>query len=129
MDKTQALYSFWSGFDWPAIDEQSSYDEGTLEDLNIDFPYITFEVLTSDFGSEVSMTASLYDESTSWERITAKADEISAAIGRGGKILRISNGAVWIKRGSSFAQRMADDTKDNIRRIILTITAEFLTAE
>ena len=129
MTKAQALTSFWSSFGWSAIDELSAYDESTLEDLSISFPYITFEVLTSNFGNEVAMTASIYDESTSWKRITDKADEIAQAIGMGGKIIPVDGGAIWLKLGTPFTQRMKDDTKDNIRRIILNVTAEFLTAD
>jgi hypothetical protein len=35
---------------------------------------------------------------------------------------------VWIQRGIPFAQRMSDPTDDTIRRIVLQITAEFITS-
>lgn len=129
MDKAQALHEFWSSFQWQAVDEQSMYDDSTMENLNIDFPFIAYEVMTSNFNNEVMLTANLFDSSTSWDRITWKADEIAEAIGMGGKLIPIDGGAIWLKLGSPFATRMPDDSnKDNIRRIYLNVTAEFITA-
>ena len=41
MDKVQALHSFWASFGIPAIDEQSAYDEKTIEEMEITYPYIS----------------------------------------------------------------------------------------
>ena len=128
MNKAQALYSFWSSFNVPAIDEQSAYDEDVLKDLNIDFPYITYETATSNFDHEVALTASLWDRSTSWATITALADQIASYIGYGGKMLTIDGGYLWLKLGSPFAQRFPVDNDDNVRRITINITADYLTA-
>jgi len=128
MDKAQALYEFWNSFEVPAIDEQSAYDEDTLNDLNIDFPYITYETATSNFDNEVALTASLWDKSTSWERITELADAIADDIGYGGKVVRIDNGYVWLKLGSPFAQRFPVESNDSIRRITINYIADYLTA-
>lgn len=123
MDKAQAIHQFWSSFDLMAIDEQSAYDE------KIDLPdnYITYELQTSNFGDPISLTASLWYYSTSWKDITDKADEIARYIGYGGKIIAVDDGYIWIKLGTPFAQRMASE-QENYRRIILTITVDFLTA-
>lgn len=129
MNKAQALYAFWNSFDVPAIDEQSAYDEDTIEDLNIDFPYITYETATSSFDNEVALSANLWDKSTSWARITELADTISAEIGYGGKVIKIDNGYVWLKLGNPFAQRFPVDNADNVRRITINITADYLTAD
>lgn len=128
MDKAQALNSFWNSFDCTAIDEQSAYDEDTMEDMSIDFPYITYETATSNFDNEVALTANLWDKSTSWARITELADRIAEDIGYGGKILKLDNGYVWLKLRSPFAQRLPVDNNDNIRRILINITADYLTA-
>lgn len=42
MDKIEAINAFWNSFDIPAIDEQSAYDKPTLEQMQIDYPYITY---------------------------------------------------------------------------------------
>lgn len=129
MDKAQALHSFWSSFDLPAIDEQSAYDAGVLESLGYPSRYITYEVITSNLSTEpVALTASIWDRSTSWAFAQQKADEIAAAIGYGGKVVKIDGGYLWIKLGQPFAQRMADENNYDMRRIYLTISAEFLTA-
>lgn len=117
MDKEQALYSFWSGFNLPAYDETIAPEDAT-------FPRITYETSTDSFGTEIALTASLWYYSTSWADITKKAHEISAFIGMGGKVIKTNDGAIWIKRGTPFAQRMAD-SNDSLRRIVLNISAEF----
>ena len=124
MDKFQALQSFWSSFGIPA------YDENTVPtgDDAPAFPYITYDAVVSDLGTPVAMSASLWYYGTSWSQITAKLDDISFGIGRGGRLLPIDSGAVWIKKGTPFAQRM-NDSNDMIRRIFINITAEYLTAE
>ena len=123
MDKAQAIHQFWSSFDLTAIDEQSAYDE------KIDLPdnYITYELQTSNFGDPLSLTASLWYYTTSWKDITDKTDEIARYIGYGGKIIAVDGGYIWIKLGTPFAQRMATE-QENYRRIILSITVDFLTA-
>lgn len=128
MNKAEALHSFWSGFTWPAIDEQSSYDLQTLKDLGITDKYISYEVVTSNIGDDVGMTASLWHRSASWAEIQQKADEIAAYIGYGGKVVTIDGGYIWIKLGSPFAQRMLVDADYDWRRIYLNITAEFFSA-
>lgn len=123
-DKSQALHGFWSSFTLPA------YDESTVPtgDNAPAFPYITYNVVMDSLDSTVSLTASVWYRSSSWADITAKADEINNKIGNGGRIVPYDNGALWIKRGTPFAQRMADDSDDMIRRIYLNIEAEFLSA-
>ena len=123
MDKAQALHSFWSSFDLLAIDELSSYDES----MDLPSNYITYEVITSNIGESVALTASLWYNSTSWAAISQKADEIAQYIGYGGRLLVVDGGYLWIKLGSPFAQRMAVE-QDNIRRIVINISVDFLTA-
>ena len=124
MTKAAALYAFWSSFGLPA------YEETTVPtgDDAPSFPYITYQVITDSFGSDVALTASVWYRSESWLEINAKAEEIGAYIGRGGRLIPCSGGAIWLKRGSPFAQSMGDNADDMIRRKYLNITAEFITA-
>lgn len=124
MDKGQALHNFWSSFDLTAIDEQSAYDS----QMNLPDNYITYEVKTANFGNSVSLSASLWYRTTSWEEISQKADEIAEYIGWGGKIIPIDNGYIWIKLGNPFAQRMVVEKLDNIRRILMTVSVDYLSA-
>lgn len=128
MDKAQALHSFWSGFGWTAIDEQSAYDESTIEDLGVTDKYITYEVGTGNIGDPIALSASLWHRSTSWETISKKADEIAAYIGYSGRVLPVDGGYLWVKLGSPFARRMPVDADYDMRRIYLNISADFLTA-
>lgn len=123
MDKFQVLQTFWSSFGLPA------YDENTIPtgDDRPSLPYITYDVTVGSLGDFVAMSASLWYFGTSWSQITTKLSEIETEIGRGGKLIPIDNGAVWIKKGSPFAQRMSDEN-DMIRRIYINIIAEFVTA-
>lgn len=124
MDKFQALQSFWSSFGIPA------YDENTVPtgDNKPAMPYITYDAVVGNLGDYCAMSASLWYYGTSWSRITMKLAEITSAIGRSGKLIQIDDGAVWIKRGSPFAQRMSD-SNDLVRRIFINIVVEYITSD
>lgn len=124
MDKFQALHSFWSSFGIPAFDENTVPTGDTAPD----FPYITYEASAANFGLSVALTASIWYYGTSWSQITTKLAEITAKVGRGGYMLPVDGGTLWIKQGSPFAQRRSDPN-DMVRRIYLNVEAEFITAE
>ena len=121
----QTIHQFWSSFGLTAYDENSVPDGATL-------PYLTYEVNVDDITSgPVTMQASLWYRSMSWKEITEKSDEIRNHIGMGGVMIEHDSGAIWIKRGSTFSQRMAAgyldaDRDKTIRRIVLTINIEFI---
>ena len=119
LDKAQALNSFWSNFGLTA------YDENTVPD-GAQLPYITYEVATNSFDDgDVTLTASLWYFGRSWAEISQKADEIAQKIGFGGYTIKTDTGYLWIKRRTPFAQRMGDEN-ENIRRILLSISAEYI---
>lgn len=117
-NKEQALQSFWASFNIPA------YDESTVPD-GAELPYITYSVSINDFKVPVVMTANIWYKDTSWSDITAKYNEIADAIGIGGKMIPYEEGAIWLYKGSPFAQRVRDED-DMIRRIYLNIEAEYI---
>lgn len=119
MNKIQALHSFWSGFSLKAYDENSVPDDAVL-------PYLTYEVSSDSFGNELPLTASLWYRSSSWEGITAKEQEISDFIGRGGRMIAFDGGAMWLQKASPWAQRLADPSDEMIRRIVLNISVEYM---
>lgn len=125
MTKAAALYKFYSSFGLIAFEENAV---PTGEDAP-EFPYLTYSVATDSFGGDVPLTVNLWYRSTSWKDANAKAEEISAAIGRGGKMIACDGGAIWLRRGSPFAQSMGDENDDLIKRKYINITAEFLTAD
>lgn len=120
MDKVQILHSFWSSFGLTA------YDENTVPD-SAQTPYITYELATSSFDDgDIALSANLWYFGRSWAEITHKAEEISQKIGFGGITLKTDTGYVWIKRRTPFAQRLGDDTNDNIRRMLISVSVEFI---
>lgn len=121
MTKAAAIYQFWSGFGLTA------YEENTVPE-DAAFPYITYQLVTDSFDSEVAAAASLWYRGESWTAINAKTEEISAHIGLGGKIIKCDGGRIWIKRGQPFAQNMGDESDDLIKRKYLNLTFEFFTA-
>lgn len=123
MDSAQALHRFWAGFSWPA------YDENTVpsEEMSPGFPRITYRVSRAEFDNTIQLTASLWDRSYSWETISVKCNQVYVRIGLGGIMIPYDNGHIWLKRGVPFSQRMADED-ESIRRIVLTLEAEYITA-
>lgn len=121
MTKEAAIFQFWGQF-LPAYEENIV---PTGKDAP-KFPYITYQVVIDNFDSEVPMTASVWDESTSWSNINRIVNNISETIGDG-LFIKCDGGKIWIKKGTPFAQNMGDESNDLIRRKYLNITAEFLT--
>lgn len=129
MDKLQTLHAFWSGFGLKAYDETSVPDYITDNQGNkvkLEPPYITYEAADDYFGNTVVKSASLWYRSSSWAEITAKEQEISDFITRGGRMLKYDGGAMWIQRASPWAQRMDEPSDDMMRRIVLSYEIEFL---
>jgi hypothetical protein len=122
MNKAAAIHQFWSGFGLTA------YEENTVPSDAV-FPYITYQLVTDAFDADVPMTASLWYRGESWVDINAKEREISAYIGIGGVIIKRSDGRIWLKKGTPFAQNMGDESDNLIKRKYLNVTAEFLTAD
>lgn len=118
----RALYNFWSSFDLPAYDEQTIPDGAQM-------PYITYETATSDLFTQVALTASIWYRSNSWAAIAQKKEQINDELGLGGKTVPFEDGVLWIKRGTPFAQRVAEPNDDSVRRYFLNIVAEFISAK
>ena len=119
MTKAQAIYNFWSSFGIPAYEENSVPDEAQL-------PYITYEYISDSFGSELLLTASIWERSNSWVSINSKAETIAQRLA-GGVSLPCEDGGVILWRGTPFAQSMTDDSDKEVKRILLQIRAEFIT--
>ena len=123
MTKEQALHPVWNSFGWRAVDEQSAYDDR----MDLQMPYITYSVQIAELDEPLQLTADLWDRSTSWVRVTDKAEEIAKHIKHMNPI-KLDKGYMWITTGVPFAQRMAEDTGlAEVRRIYLNINVEFLT--
>lgn len=124
MTKAAALYQFFAAFGLDTYEENSVY---ALETPPA-FPYLTYEMNTDAFGDyDTSISCSLWYRSASWTAANAKVEEISAKIGRGGKVVPCDGGYILIMRGSPFAQSMGDASDDMIKRKLLNLKIRFYT--
>lgn len=121
MTKEAALYQFWSGFGLNAYEENTVPTGKDAPNM----PYITYQVVMASFGYSVQAAASLWYRSESWTEINQKSHEISAAIGYGGVRVPYDGGAIWIRRGTPFAQNMGDSNDKLVRRKYLNVTLEY----
>lgn len=122
MSKASALQTWFSSFGLTAYEETNVKASATL-------PYLTYTYSTGDFdGGEVPLVVNLWYRTESNVTPNAKAEQIYTAVGRGGVMIPVEGGAIWIKRGSPFCQALADPSDANIRRRYINLTAEFLTA-
>ena len=83
-------------------------------------------MFSEDFGAEIALPVSVVYPDTTWAKCNAKTREIETAVSAGGVILPCDGGGIWLKRGTPFAQNMADDD-DQIRRKYINLTAEYIT--
>jgi hypothetical protein len=121
MTKAAALYQFFSSFGMTAY-------ASTAVPEDVVFPYLTYELITSAWeGGEVGLTVNLWFYTESEATPNKKAQELSEAIGIGGKLLKCDEGYIWLKRGSPWCQSLTDDTSPTIKRRYINVTAEYLT--
>lgn len=127
MNRIQALHNFWNSFGLRAFDENTVPD-GAMDPESPEYlgQYITYDVSDSGWDEDVPLMANLWYLDYSWKDITEKAMEIGEYISRGGIMLSCDEGAVWVKKAPTFAQRMAHEGYDNIRRIVLSIEVEYI---
>lgn len=123
MDKWQAQDAFWNGFGVPAFDELTALD---AEDPV--YPRLTYQAMNGKMGQQMTISASLWYREKTWKNVSQKADEIQAAI-TNGAIVKVDGGYFWFKMPAEtpFAQRIAPNEDNEVKRILLTLEAEALT--
>lgn len=125
MDNWQAQQAFWSGFGWPAYDEQTTFTEDDLPA----YPHITYESADGDFGAQTTLSIHLWNRNESWAAIKQKAAEIKAALVGGGVKLNTNSGQIWLKVPDQviFSRPFATGSSDElVQRIMINVSAEFL---
>lgn len=133
MNKQQAYNAFWSDFGVLAFEENAVPDDETIQSLikagyaEAKYPYITYQVLTSDIDNALVPTASIWDRSTSWQRVDELANEIAYKIATMTPI-KLDNGRMHITLGSPFTQHQGKEADSAIKRNVLTLNVEFLTS-
>lgn len=99
-----ALYTFASGFTWPAYPEDGVPSSATL-------PYITYTLQEYDWDSMGMMQMRLWYKGADYATINAKIDDISNAIKNGYKV-NTESGSVRIYKGSPWCQYQPSDEID-----------------
>ena len=124
-----ALHTFFSGFGIPAFVEYDVPDEfpdehGDMQPVRP--PYITYQLVEPDWRDSAPIYARVWYRSTSYTAINAKVDEIRAAIGEGVSI-PTDSGAVWLFKGSPFAQNMPMEGDDTLKVVYLNMIIHAIT--
>lgn len=109
----KALYGFFSGFGLPAYVEYSPPDDAVL-------PYITYQLAQPEWHDPTSIYARVWYRSTSYVDISAKVDEIAAAIGEGVSI-PTRGGYIVLEKGNPFAQYMPMEGDDTLKVMYLNL--------
>lgn len=121
MTKQDALYDFFSSFGLTAYEATNVPEDATL-------PYLTYTYADDDFyGNQAAIIVNLWYRTESNATPNDKVSDIADIVGRGGAMIPCDGGVIWMKKGSPFAQSIADSDPD-IRRRYINLTAEFLTA-
>jgi len=122
MTPEAAVYTFLSSFGIPAYAASSVPDQAT-------FPYLTYDLVLGEWGQpEVNMPVNVWYRTDSEALPNAKVREISQAIGMGGVLLHCDGGALWLKKGSPWAQAMTVEGEDEkVKRRYVNINIEYLT--
>jgi hypothetical protein len=130
MTKEAAINAFWNSFGIKAFEENTVVDvDENGNEIEPQFPYITYQGITDSFDREVPGTANIWYRSTGWKAINAKTEEVSKKIGASGKKIAVDGGGIWIKRGKPFAQNMGDESDDLIKRKYINISIVFITQD
>ena len=64
----------------------------------------------------------------SWQEADELKTALEAFLGYAGKVYKIDGGYMVVKRGVPFAQGMSDDSDKAIKRYVINLAVEYLTA-
>lgn len=106
-----AIFGFLDSFSIPAYPSTATTEKTEL-------PYITYTLVIGDWDNPVSMDVNIWMRTESEAAINNKVHEIERAIGGGGKVLPYDGGAVWVTKGSPWAQAVADEDNTIKRRYL-----------
>ena len=124
MTQEAAIYQFLSGFGIPAYASSSVPDR-------VPFPYITYDLVLGEWNrGEVNLPVNVWYRTESEAEPNAKVREIGAALGMGGKLVPCDGGALWLKKGSPWAQAVTIEGEDEkVKRRYVNINIETLTTD
>lgn len=121
LDKWSAQKVYWSSFGLPAYHELTVPD-----DMEGKYPYIAYQAVNGQLQGVMNVSASVYYKGTSWATIMQEIGQMEKAIDRQ---IFIEGGIMKVRKPlSHFAQPMSDGGDTKIRRMLLTVEIEFLSA-
>lgn len=103
----------------------NAYEENAVP-KDAGFPRLTYNVITGCLGEKIPLSFSIWYRSSRWADANAKARYIYNYIGESGVFLPCDGGCIWITRGTPFSQHMGDDTDNQVKRVFMSIVAEYL---
>lgn len=113
-ETAKALYQFLGGFGLPAYVENAVPEDAEL-------PYITYQLIQPGWRDEMTqLYARIWYRSTSYQEVSAKADEIRAAVGEMASV-QTDSGAVYLAPGTPYVQNMPMDDK-SIKAVYMLFT-------
>jgi len=127
MTKSKAIFNYFNSFGLNAYPSTSVPEE-------IKFPWATYENVIGNTGDQISTTLQIWYHTDSEAVLNTKDDQISQAIGMGGKVITYDDGAIWIKRGSPWSTPISQgsnsttklDSDNSIKGRSLNIEIEFM---
>lgn len=127
MNKLQALNRYWNRFGPLLKISLPAYNELSVPPTQKNtYPYLTYEVGIGSLDGMMTLSGSLWHRGTSWEAIAKIFEDmeplLDAEIPYDGGVLKIRT------PNAMKGQTMDDPSDDLIKRIVITIEAEFLSA-
>ena len=107
-----------------AYDDQTVFDNGNQPA----YPHITYESAGGGYLNSTTLSASLWNKTTSWTWLKQKSEEIRKAIGHGGVTIKTDDGIIWIKL--PYATRFSEPLEsgdDTVKRMHMSIEVDFMT--
>lgn len=125
MTPEAAIYAFFSGFDIPAYPSAAVPAEG---EEGHDMPYLTYDLVLGEWdGGQVNVPVNVWFRTTSEAGPNAFVRRMRDAIGLGGVYIPCDGGALWITRGSPWAQAVTvDGEEDGVKRRYVNVNIEYM---
>lgn len=119
LNKWSAQKVYWSSFGFPAYQELTVPDDAKM-------PYLTYQAVNGQMGGTMNASANLYYKGTSWAKIMEEVEQMEKFIDRQ---VFIDGGIMKVRKPlSHFAQPVSESADTKVRRMLLTVEIEFLSA-
>lgn len=124
MTPEAALHAFLSGMGMPAYPRAAVPDGAEL-------PYLTYPLTVGYWdGGEVNIPITMWFRTTSEAIPNAAVRHVKEVVPRGGVVVPCDGGALWVKRGSPFAQALlVEGEEDGVKRRLVNLDVEYMTVE